>query len=105
MLCIFTMLVSPKPSPQGVFCPTSQEGKLQQSTPLIARSAFVEPFEVSIVVRLFENRLLRHQMRHGNPMVSEARPSDPLGSRQVFQGASPINSTGSDQSALREDTR
>ena len=44
----------------GDFCPTPQKGIARQCTP-------AQLFDVSIVIGPFENRLLRHEMRHRNP--------------------------------------
>jgi hypothetical protein len=48
----------------GGFCPSLQKGILRQY-------ATAQLFDVSIFIRRFENPIKRHEMRHGNPRVSE----------------------------------
>jgi hypothetical protein len=48
---------------------------------------------------------MTHEMKHSYGHGSESRPSDTLGVKWVFRGTSPVNSTGIQQSVMREDIR
>jgi hypothetical protein len=85
----------------GVFCISPRDGTFQKCATGLTMSAFLYVFDVSKFIRRSENRLMEHEMRHGNPRVTESRPSGTLGIKLVFRVASPINSMGIDQSVMR----
>src|SRR3712207_3124215 len=60
----------------GVFCISPRNSTFQQCTSRVDGSVFLSVSDVSEFVRPSEHRIMEHEMRPGNPRVSEGRPFD-----------------------------